>query len=71
VTKAFAYLRVSGKGQGRRRIPPQFAAVKAYAKAPDIRIVQFFREEGVTGARESMDRAGLGKDDDVARDCGA
>lgn len=36
--------------------PRQLAAVKAYAKAHDLRIVQVFREEGVTGAKESMDR---------------
>lgn len=57
VTKAFAYLRVSGKGQvDGDGFPRQLAAVKAYAKAHDIRIVHVYREEGVTGARESMDR---------------
>jgi site-specific DNA recombinase len=30
--------------------------VKAYAKAHDIRIVRVFREEGVTGTKETMDR---------------
>jgi site-specific DNA recombinase len=57
MTKAFAYLRVSGKGQiDGDGFPRQLAAVKAYAKAHDIRIVRVFREEGVTGTKETMDR---------------
>jgi DNA invertase Pin-like site-specific DNA recombinase len=56
--KAFAYLRVSGKGQlegdGFTR---QRAAIKAYAAANDIKIVREFREEGVSGTIETMDRA--------------
>ncbi len=56
--KAFAYLRVSGKGQiegdGFTR---QLAAIKHYATAHDIKIVRVFREEGVSGTIESMDRA--------------
>src|SRR4029450_11152573 len=56
MTKAFAYLRVSGKGQvDGDGFPRQLAAVKAYAKANDMRIVHVYREEGVTGAKESMD----------------
>lgn len=55
--KAFAYLRVSGKGQvDGDGFPRQLAAVKGYAKAHDVRLVRVFREEGVSGARESMDR---------------
>jgi DNA invertase Pin-like site-specific DNA recombinase len=57
MTKAFAYLRVSGKGQiegdGFTR---QLGAIKQYATANDIKITQVFREEGVTGTRETMDR---------------
>jgi site-specific DNA recombinase len=57
MTKAFAYLRVSGRGQIEGDgFPRQLAAVKAYAKAHDIRIVRVFREEGITGTRETMDR---------------
>ena len=57
MTKAFAYLRVSGKGQvDGDGFPRQQAAVKAYAKANNIRLVRVFREEGVTGAKESMNR---------------
>jgi site-specific DNA recombinase len=57
MTKAFAYLRVSGKGQiDGDGFPRQLAAVKAYAKAHDIRILRVFREEGVSGTVEGMDR---------------
>jgi len=55
--KAFAYLRVSGKGQiegdGFTR---QLGAIKQYATANDIKLSQVFKEEGVTGTRETMDR---------------
>ncbi len=51
--KAFAYPRVSGKGQvegdGFTR---QLEAIKAYALAHDIRIVKVFREEGVSGTND-------------------
>jgi site-specific DNA recombinase len=57
MTKAFAYLRVSGKGQiDGDGFPRQLAAVRAYAKAHDIGIMRVFREEGVTGSKETMDR---------------
>jgi DNA invertase Pin-like site-specific DNA recombinase len=52
-TKAFGYLRVSGKGQvdgdGFER---QMQAIKCYAAKHDIRIVRWFREEGVSGTLE-------------------
>jgi DNA invertase Pin-like site-specific DNA recombinase len=55
--KAFAYLRVSGKGQiegdGFTR---QRAAIKAYGAANELRITREFREEGVSGTIETMDR---------------
>lgn len=55
--KAFAYLRVSGKGQvdgdGFTR---QLEAIKTYSKAHGIRIVKVFREEGVPGATELANR---------------
>jgi DNA invertase Pin-like site-specific DNA recombinase len=48
---------VSGKGQvDGDGFPRQLAAVTGYAKEHDIRIVQVFREKGVTGTKESMDR---------------
>ncbi len=57
MVKAFGYLRVSGKGQivgdGFTR---QTKAIREYAAAHDITIVRIFREEGVTGTKESMDR---------------
>ena len=56
--KAFAYLRVSGKGQidgdGFTR---QTEAIKGYADTHDLKIVRVFREEGVSGTTENMDRA--------------
>src|SRR5215472_578217 len=55
--KAFAYLRVSGRGQiegdGFSR---QHAAIKTYAGLHDFRVVREFREEGVSGTIETMDR---------------
>jgi DNA invertase Pin-like site-specific DNA recombinase len=57
MTKAHAYLRVSGKGQvdgdGFTR---QLKAIKEYAAAHDMRIVDVYREKGVSGAKESADR---------------
>ena len=50
--KAFAYLRVSGKGQiegdGFTR---QLAAIKKYADANGIKIAKVFREEGISGTK--------------------
>jgi DNA invertase Pin-like site-specific DNA recombinase len=55
--KAFAYLRVSGRGQiegdGFTR---QMDAIKRYAAAQGIRIVNTFREEGVSGTKDLTDR---------------
>lgn len=56
MTKAFAYLRVSGKGQIQGDGFPVNWRIKAYAQAHDIRIGQVFRQEGVCGATESADR---------------
>ena len=60
MTKAFAYLRVSGKGQvegdGFTR---QLEAIKKYAKANDIKIIRVFREEGVSGTKDLENRPAL------------
>jgi site-specific DNA recombinase len=57
MTKAFAYLRVSGKGQvegdGFQR---QLETIRAYAKAKNIEIVQVFEERGVSGEIEDKHR---------------
>lgn len=57
MTKAFGYLRVSGKsqvdGDGFAR---QEAAIRCYAKAHDIKIVRFFKELGVSGTKNINDR---------------
>ena len=55
--KAFAYLRVSGKGQvDGDGFPRQLAAVKSYAASHGIRIVRVFEEKGVSGTNELADR---------------
>jgi DNA invertase Pin-like site-specific DNA recombinase len=58
--KAFAYLRVSGKGQvegdGFTR---QRAAIKAYAAAHEIKIAREFRDEGVSGTKDLENRPAL------------
>jgi DNA invertase Pin-like site-specific DNA recombinase len=60
MTKAFAYLRVSGKGQIQGDgFPRQLAAIKAYAAQHDIKIMKTFREEGVNGATELENRPAL------------
>jgi site-specific DNA recombinase len=57
MTKAFAYLRVSGKGQVKGDgFPRQLQAIKGYSAQHDIKVVQVFREEGVAGSKDSMDR---------------
>src|SRR5690348_3064772 len=57
MTKAHAYLRVSGKGQvegdGFTR---QLKAIREYATAHQIQIVSVYREEGVSGTTESANR---------------
>jgi DNA invertase Pin-like site-specific DNA recombinase len=55
--KAFAYLRVSGKGQvdGDGFIR-QHEAIKKYAGKHDLKIVKVFREEGVSGTKDMDDR---------------
>ncbi len=58
--QAFAYLRVSGRGQvdgdGFSR---QLAAIKKYAAAHDIKLVKIFREEGVSGKTDLENRPAL------------
>lgn len=55
--KAFAYLRVSGKGQVEGDgFPRQLEAVRKYAAAHDIKIAKVYREEGVSGTTEWENR---------------
>lgn len=55
--RAFAYLRVSGRGQvDGDGFPRQLAAIRKYAKDHDIRIVRVFEERGVSGTNELADR---------------
>lgn len=58
--KAFAYLRVSGKGQvDGDGFPRQLEAVQKYATANEIEIVEVFREEGISGTTELDGRPAL------------
>lgn len=58
--KAFAYLRVSGKGQvdgdGFTR---QQEAIRNYAATHELKIVRTFREEGVSGTKDLENRPAL------------
>jgi DNA invertase Pin-like site-specific DNA recombinase len=58
--KAYAYLRVSGRGQidgdGFER---QTIAIKKYSVTHDIRIVKWFREEGICGENDLEHRPAL------------
>lgn len=55
--EAHAYLRVSGRGQvDGDGFPRQMKAVKEYAAAHEIKIVRIFREEGISGTTDSVDR---------------
>ena len=58
----FVYLRTSGPSQvgaDKGGIPRQREAVKAFAKSHRLEIVQEFKDEGVSGARDAFDREGL------------
>src|SRR4051812_28667115 len=57
MTKAHAYLRVSGKGQVQGDgFTRQLKAIREYAAGHDIKIVTVYREEGVSGTVESIGR---------------
>jgi DNA invertase Pin-like site-specific DNA recombinase len=58
--KAYAYLRVSGKGQiDGDGFDRQLGAIRSYAKAHGITIVRVFREEGVSGKTDLENRPAL------------
>jgi DNA invertase Pin-like site-specific DNA recombinase len=59
-SKAFAYLRVSGKGQvDGDGFPRQRAAIKGYAEAHGVRVVRWFEERGVSGTKNLQHRPAL------------
>jgi DNA invertase Pin-like site-specific DNA recombinase len=59
-TKAFSYLRVSGKGQiDGDGFPRQREKVGQYAKRHQIEIVREFCEKGVSGTKDAFDREAL------------
>jgi len=54
---AFAYLRVSGKGQvDGDGFPRQLAAVQGFAGSHGITIARVFREKGISGTVDGLDR---------------
>jgi DNA invertase Pin-like site-specific DNA recombinase len=55
--KCFAYMRVSGDSQiAGDGFPRQQKAIRDYAARNGFRIAKFYRDEGVTGTKETMDR---------------
>lgn len=60
MTKAFAYLRISGGGQVQGDgFTRQLPAIQKYAKEHGIRVAKVFREEGVSGAKDLDERPAL------------
>jgi len=60
IKRAFAYLRVSGKGQlSGDGFPRQEHAIRQFAKAGRIEVVQVFKEQGVSGTKELENRPAL------------
>ena len=59
-TKAYAYLRVSGKGQVEGHgFTRQRQSIRRYARAHSAKVVTEFRDEGVTGTNGIEGRPGL------------
>lgn len=57
MAKAFAYLRVSGRGQiGGDGFTRQLEAITRYAKVNDIKIVEIFKDGGISGSKTFSDR---------------
>jgi DNA invertase Pin-like site-specific DNA recombinase len=60
MTEAVAYLRVSGKEQiNGDGFPRQREAIRRYAKAGGIEVIEEYRDEGVSGTKDLDDRDGL------------
>jgi DNA invertase Pin-like site-specific DNA recombinase len=60
MTEALAYLRVSGKGQVTGDgFPRQREAIRRYAKAHGLDVVEEYRDEGVSGTKDLDHRDGL------------
>ncbi len=56
--RAFAYVRVSGKGQiDGDGFPRQRAMIADYCRQNNMQVVEYFEERGVTGKSEWADRA--------------
>jgi DNA invertase Pin-like site-specific DNA recombinase len=60
MTEALAYLRVSGKGQvSGDGFPRQREAIRRYAEARGIDVMEEYRDEGVSGTKDLDHRDGL------------
>lgn len=60
MTEALAYLRVSGKGQVTGDgFPRQREAIRRYAKAHGLDVIEEYRDEGVSGTKDLDHRDGL------------
>ena len=60
MTASYSYLRVSGKGQvAGDGFPRQREAIANFARRNSVKIVEEFRDEGVSGTRELASRPGL------------
>lgn len=60
--QVYAYARVSGKSQcaeDKDGIRRQERAIKAYADAHGMEIIKFYRDEGVSGTKDTEDRPAL------------
>src|SRR5260370_36859618 len=58
--RACVYLRVSGKGKIEGDgFPRQIEAIRKYVKANDIRLSKVFRDEGVSGTKDLLNRPAL------------
>ena len=58
--KAFSYCRVSGKSQvDGDGFPRQRQVIAQYAKANKITVAQEFKDEGISGTKDIVDRDGL------------
>jgi len=57
---AFAYLRVSGRGQiDGDGFPRQLGAIEQYAATQGLKVRKIYREEGISGAKELENRPAL------------
>ena len=60
MTKAFGYVRVSGRGQvGGDGFPRQKSAIRDYAETHELKVIRWFEEKGVSGTLDLEHRPAL------------